>query len=166
MQKIDCFAHAGIAPALRSGLADALVTFSSLDDAPAFADVVADRLLNVDMLAGLETPDGRQGVPVVGGRDADNVDRLVVEDAADVLLVLRGLVLGPFGGRHRLADHRLIAIADGGDNAIVLAGIATDISAALTVDADHGHVERIVGISLLGRFHLRLVGAAGPFSET
>ena len=60
----------GIAAALRAGLADPVVLAGRLDDAPAFADVVADRLFDVDVLAGLHGPDGGQGVPVVRRGDA------------------------------------------------------------------------------------------------
>ena len=74
-----------VAAALGAGLDDPVVLPRGLDDPPAFADVVADRLLDVDVLAGLAGPDRRQGVPVVGRGDRDGVDRLVVEQAADVL---------------------------------------------------------------------------------
>ena len=74
-----------VAAALRAGLDDAVVLPGGLDHPPAFAHVVADRLLDVDVLAGLACPDRRQRVPVVGGGDRDGVDRLVVEHAPDVL---------------------------------------------------------------------------------
>ena len=69
----------GIAAALRAGLADPLVLAGGLDDAAAFADVVADRLLDVHVLAGLHGPDRHQRVPVVRRGDADDIDALVVE---------------------------------------------------------------------------------------
>src|SRR5262249_16372332 len=81
-------ARAGHAAGLGAGLADALVAARGLDDAPALGHLVADRLLDVDVLAGLHGPDGGQRVPVVRGGDGDTVDRLVVEDLAEVLDVL------------------------------------------------------------------------------
>ena len=48
-----------------------LVPAGDFDHAPAFADVVADRLFDIDVLAGLHGPDGGQGVPVVRRGDAD-----------------------------------------------------------------------------------------------
>src|SRR5262249_40627158 len=45
------------AAALRPGLDDALVLARRLDHAPALDDVVRDRLLDVDVLAGLAGPD-------------------------------------------------------------------------------------------------------------
>src|SRR5262249_45189727 len=47
----DRLAHALHAAALGAGLADAVVGARRLDDAPALGDVVADRLLDVDVLA-------------------------------------------------------------------------------------------------------------------
>ena len=91
-QKRDGVLNALVAAALRAGLDDALVLSRGLDHAPAFADVVADGLLDIDVLAGLARPDRRQRVPVVGRGDRDGVDRLVVEQAANVLNDLgRGL---------------------------------------------------------------------------
>ena len=129
-----------------------LYVLGRLDDPPPFADVVADRLLDVDVFAGLQSPDGRQGVPVIGRGDADDVDGLVVQDAANVLLILGRLALGLLRRRHRSADHCLIAVADRGDDAIVLAGVTGRVVGALAVDADHSHVQRIVGVSLFDLF--------------
>ena len=64
---------------------DPVVLAGGLDHPPAFADVVADRLLDVDVLARLAGPDRGQGVPVVRRGDRDGVDVLVVEDLAEVL---------------------------------------------------------------------------------
>ena len=78
-----------VAAALRAGLDDPVVLPRGLDHPPAFAHVVADRLLDVHVLAGLAGPDRRQRVPVVRRGDRDRVDRLVVEHPADVLHELR-----------------------------------------------------------------------------
>ena len=43
-----------------------------------------ERLLDVDVLAGLAGHDGRQRVPVIGRADDDRVDVLAVEHAAEV----------------------------------------------------------------------------------
>ena len=56
---------------------------------PPFANVVAHRLLNVDMLAGLRSPDGHQGMPVVGRGDGDCVQVLVVQSLANISNRLR-----------------------------------------------------------------------------
>src|SRR5262249_32063295 len=103
-EEVDGRARAGHAAALGTGLADAVVLAGRLDDAPALADVMADRLLDVDVLAGLDGPDGHQRVPVVGRGDADDVDAIVVEQLAEVLLELRGVALRLLDGGHGLAD--------------------------------------------------------------
>src|SRR5262249_37654968 len=77
-------AHAGAAAALCTRLANTAGGASSFDNTPALAHVVADGLFDINVLAGLEGPDGRQGVPVVGRGDADGVDGLVLEDLAKV----------------------------------------------------------------------------------
>src|SRR5205085_2795839 len=74
MHVVDRLPHAGGAAALGAGLADLVVMAGGLDDPPALADVVADRLFAVDVLAGLDRPDGGQRVPVVRGGDGDDVD--------------------------------------------------------------------------------------------
>ncbi len=83
-----------------------------LDNPPAFADVVADRLFNVHVLAGLNGPDGAQGVPVIGRGCADDVDRLVVEDfphVADELWLVAVLL----GVRvYLLLSYCLVGVAD------------------------------------------------------
>ena len=46
---------------------------------------MCDEGFDVDVLAGLQRPDGRQRVPMVGRCDDDGVDVLVVEHAAKIL---------------------------------------------------------------------------------
>src|SRR5262249_59270793 len=96
MEKGNGLAHAGGAAALGADLADTIVFWCGLDDSPAFADVVPDRLLNVDVLPGLHGPDRRQGVPVIRCSNADDVDRPIIHDLAEVLFKLRGLAMSGF----------------------------------------------------------------------
>src|SRR5262245_10843732 len=130
----DGVAQTLLATALRAGLANAVEFAGGLDDAAAFADVVADRLLDVNVLAGLHGPDGGQGVPVVGRGNADGVNRLVFENLADVLDVFGGEALLLLGVGHGRADDALINVADGGDDAVELlvAGVAVNVATALT----------------------------------
>ena len=88
LARLDHLGNAGpgsAAAALRAVLHDAVVLAGGLDGDPALVDVVAARLLDVDVLAGLAGPDGHQGVPVVGRGDGDGVEVLVFEGLADVL---------------------------------------------------------------------------------
>src|SRR5262249_37071788 len=79
----------GGAAALGADLHDAVVFAGRLHHAPPLDKVVADRLLDVDVLAGLAGPDGGQGVPVVRGGDDQGGDVLVREGLAHVLLDAR-----------------------------------------------------------------------------
>src|SRR6185436_13208445 len=75
-----------VGAALGARLADLPVLARRLDDLPAFPDVVADGFLDVDVLSGLEGPDRQQRVRMVGGRDRDGVDRLVLDQLPEVLV--------------------------------------------------------------------------------
>ena len=64
----------GLRPLLAADLEDAIIFAGRLDHQPAFADRQAQRLLGIDVLAGLAGMDRNQRPPVVGrGRD-DGVD--------------------------------------------------------------------------------------------
>src|SRR6202040_1320877 len=65
VQELDGLPNAGVAPALGAGLADAVGLPGYFDQPAALADVVADGLFDIDILARLHGPDGRQGMPVV-----------------------------------------------------------------------------------------------------
>ena len=112
---VDGLAHRLRAAELHAVLDDPAMLLGRLDHLPPFVDVVAPRLLDVHVLARLAGPDRRQGVPVVGRRDADHVDVLAVEDAAEVGLglglvaVLGGELLGPLG------KDLLVGVAEHGD---------------------------------------------------
>ena len=81
---VEGLVPAPVAAALGAVLDDALVLVRGLDALAAFPDLVADRLFDVDVLAGLAGPDGDERVPVVGRGGGDGVDFLVVEELADV----------------------------------------------------------------------------------
>ncbi len=88
-------------------LDDAVVVRGGLDHPPPFPHRVRRRLLDVDVLARLQRPDGRQRVPVVRRGDDDGVDVLVVHHAAQILHepgpegghVLETLVVDPLRGQ-------------------------------------------------------------------
>ena len=54
VEELHRLLQAGAAAALRAGLTDAVLFAGDFDDAAAFADVVADRLFDVDVLAVLQ----------------------------------------------------------------------------------------------------------------
>src|SRR5207302_3497290 len=75
--------------ALGAMLDDPLLLAGKLGGDAAFVDVVAARLLDVDVLLRLAGPDGHQSVPVVGRGDRDGVEAAVLQRLADVLHTLR-----------------------------------------------------------------------------
>ena len=129
-------------------------------DAAAFADVVADRLFDVNVFAGLHGPDGGERVPVVGRGDGNRVDILVIDDFADVLFIPGSGALLLLGDGHGLVDDGRIRVADDRDETVVFAGEAFDVANAATVNADDCDAQRRAGFVGLGGFllGLRLVG--------
>ena len=71
---------------LHAVLHDPLVLAGGLHQLPALEDVVRAGLLDVDILARLARPDGRKRVPVVRRGNADRIDFVIVERAAQVLM--------------------------------------------------------------------------------
>ncbi len=113
---------------------------SRLDHPPSFDDIMpAGRLLGVDAsLPGLAGEDGEQGVPVVGGRDGDGVDRLVVQEPAEVLLGLRRLAAGLLDRLDRPGERGVVDVAEGDDLGILLPGELGRQVLAPPADADDG----------------------------
>src|SRR5262249_23586972 len=82
--------------------------------------------------------------------DTDHVDRLVVEDPAEVLLILGRLALALLRGGHGRTDDHGIDVADDGHFAVMLAGVAlSHVRLALAAHADHRDAQAIVGSPFL-----------------
>ncbi len=84
--EVDRLPHAGHAAALGPHLADAAELAGPLRDHADLFDVVAARLLDIHILAGLHRPHGHHGMPVIRSGDGDHVDVLVVEQPTEILL--------------------------------------------------------------------------------
>lgn len=69
---------------LRALLNDAVVAIGRLDQLLAFPQIVRARLFDVDVFTGLTSPDGHQGVPVIGSCDLNGVDGFIFEKQPDV----------------------------------------------------------------------------------
>jgi hypothetical protein len=128
---------------LRADLDDAPVPAGDVEHPAALAGEERDRLLDVDVLAGGAGHHGHQGVPVVGRGDRDDVDVLAVEDAADVLDVLRlaGRVLELL---LVAAGDAWIAVADHHELRIRHAGPLADVLATAAVGPDDGDAEPVI----------------------
>ncbi len=132
-----------------------------LGDEPGLPDVVGERLLAVDVLAGLRGEDRDVGVKVVRGGDQDGVDRLFLLQHDPEVLVDGALVAGGLPGvglldlrLHRVstglaavvvrAEVPLLArVGDGDDLAIVLPEEGAGVGAPLAPDADDGDVHLV-----------------------
>src|SRR5262249_4463077 len=127
VEKGHGFASAGHASALGARLADAFVFAGRLDEAAAFADIVTHPLLDVHVLARLHGPQGCKGVPVIRRGNTDDINRLIIQYLANVLLELRRLALSLLGYGPGLGEHCLVGVADRGHNAIELAGQSSHV---------------------------------------
>jgi hypothetical protein len=108
------------------------------------------RLLDIDVLARLASPDGGQRVPVIGRRDADGVDLLVVEHAAQVLLNLHRLAIFVEEFQGPLVGHVAVRIAQDGHLGVGLALKAFDMVLAAAVYTQHSDADLIVRRGLAG----------------
>lgn len=140
---------------LRAGLADASELAGDLDEAASLGDILADRFLDVGVLARLHRPDSAEGMPVVRGGDENGVDRRVVTNDAEILDLLRhgtfqlaGEQRGDFVGAVE------IGIADVGDVAVREVGEFAGVGLATDAAADDRDGEFFVGADG-GRLFLR-----------
>src|SRR5262249_23904527 len=109
-QELHGFRENAAAAALRSGLDDAVVAACGVDHQPPFDIVVADRLLDVDILAGLARPDRHQRVPVIGCGNRDGIDIAVVEHATEIRFRLRIAAVPGFQLHERTAEMPLVDV--------------------------------------------------------
>src|SRR5262249_47944711 len=125
---------------LHAHLADAIVDAGRLDDHRAFFQLERERLLDVDVLAGVERVDGDGGVPVVGDTDYGDVDGLGFEELA---VIGEGLCGGP--SSFRLVDVDAVDVADGGDFGIAGFDEIAGVVAAALAGADQSDLDAVVG---------------------
>jgi len=120
----------------------------------ALGDRVAERLLDVDVLAGLAGVDQLPAVPVVGGADDDEIEVVVLQQAAVVVVEVRrraGLLLELAGP---LLEHVAVDVAERRALHTVDLLVGAHVGPAHAVDADDAEAQ------LIARRHRRL-GADG-----
>ena len=164
----DLLGPAAAGAALRAVLDDAVVFAGGFNALAAFEDVVAAGFLDVDVFAGLASPDGDEGVPVVGRGDGDGVDVFVFQKIANVG------VGGDFGRIvffqlvDSAADDVVVNVAKSGDADAGNAAEAVDVRASASVDANNSDSDVFVGAENFGvRMSQRQAeaGADGVFDE-
>ncbi len=134
------------APPLRPHLDDPLVFAGRLHHAPAFDEIVRNRLLDIDVLARLARPNRGQGMPVIGGSYDKGGDVRVFKNAAHVFFDLWDLLLMFIHRLESVGDDVIIGIANRGDlDAIARREPSYQIQAS-PVDAHDGQHNLIVGL--------------------
>ena len=138
--------------ALGAVLDDFAVFFCRLDELPALKDIVAKRLFDIHVLAGLACPDGGQRVPMVGRRDRDGVDVLVGERFANVAIQLGPLALGVFDDLRPSLEHLRIGIAERDVfGFILLFEDVFDVASPLPVEANGANANAAIYVAPGGR---------------
>ncbi len=125
-------------------LHDPLVLSGGLDHLAALPEIVAQRLLDVDVLAGLAGPDRHQRVPVIGRGGGHGVDVLVLQQLADVDVAVDSLAT-VFGLFHPALQHRPVRVAKRYHAHPGQFAQQPDVEPALASKADRGHANVIVG---------------------
>ena len=126
-------------------LDDAVVLPRRLDALAALEHVVAARLLDVHVLAGLAGPDGDQRVPMVAGGDGDGVDFFVFECFADVLHALGRVAASLFDGSRTRLEEPAVGIDQMGHLDFVHLGEGVEVAATAAIDARQGNANGVVG---------------------
>jgi hypothetical protein len=128
-------------PPVQAHLHGALGGAGGVQHRPALADRVPGRLLDEDVRARLQRRDGDQRVPVVRGGNDDDFGFFLVEQLAEVLVLVRlvaGFVLDVLGGGLQdisihvaQSDHFGLACRDGFVEDVVAPPAATDQGGAI-----------------------------------
>src|ERR1019366_5067085 len=141
---LNTFDDGSAIAAVGAVLHDTIVFFRGASHLTAFPPVMAHGLLNINILARLTTPYGHERVPMIRGGDRDRVDRLVIQELADVDEG-RGLLKPHLLHRRQTLPHNvLIDVADRGDFHIGHLGILTHMQPSLPVETDDGDANAVV----------------------
>src|SRR5207249_4129711 len=118
-----------------------------LNDLAALPDVMGDGLLDIDVFACLNGPDGRQRMPVVGRGDGDHVDGFILQQLSDVGETVHA---GGLGGEafDAAIENVTVHIAQGGHPNVLEGGESADVVGAAAMKADDGHADLFVGAAL------------------
>src|SRR5690606_34634690 len=102
-------------------------------------------LLDIDVLAGLAGPDGRQRMPMVRGGDGDGIDILVVEDGAHVLDDFDLFAVSLFELSGALPANLQVGVDERGDFNVFERLQAPDVVLPAAIDAEHGNADGLIG---------------------
>src|SRR5260221_6923193 len=126
--------------ALGAGLDDFVVLAGDLHGPPAFAHIVRNGLLHINVLAGLDRPNRGQRMPVVRSGNGNGVHVFAFEQFADVRVAFQfAQLFDP------ASEHIGIRITEGGNTSAVNFGQAVDVIAPASVEPHHGDADVAVG---------------------
>ena len=133
--------NVGHAPLLHADLNDLPVPILSVDDGRTLGEIMSQRFLDIDILAGFTGIDRHRHVPVVRAGDQDGVDVLAVEDLA---IVFGGECLG-IRQLFRFVQVGVVHVADSRDPDSGNLGQGLHEVHAPPARTQAGDVERVVG---------------------
>ena len=122
---------------MRSRLHNSIVLARRFNDASTFRDVVTDGLLDVHVFAGLDRPDGGQGMPMVWRGDTGDVNGLVFKTLSHVQVDGRALAKSLFNLVSTTISDDFVGIDNRRDLTVFAAAESVDMRATATVHADH-----------------------------
>src|SRR5688572_10236629 len=146
-QVFDDFLSGGLGTALSAGLDDFVILARGFDDFSTLPYVVGDRLFHIDIFAGLHCPDRGESMPVVWGRDGNDVDIFIIEETPNV--GVRGGSGAP-GFVDFVAENFLVGIAERGDSYAVNFAEITDVIAPPPLESDYANADVAIRTSDLG----------------
>ena len=145
LHECNRFTHGVAGTTLSSDLTHPAVLASGRDQSSAFVDIVANRLFDVSIFAGLHGPNAGQCVPMVGCGRADHVDRAVVKRATHVANWFRSQALLLFDIVAAAIGHSLIHVDDDSNlRPFVLQELA-DVFPTAAVDSNNSNPQLFVG---------------------
>jgi hypothetical protein len=131
--------------ALRTHLNELAVLALSLDEHNAFSRIMAARLFDVDVFAGLQGVDGHRRVPMVGRSDSDRVDFFDCENVAEVFVSRRHCAALFLHGGGELIHDVGLDITDVRDVGVLLVCFQSgQVRVRTAVESDDGEVQPIV----------------------
>ncbi len=124
---------------LHPNLAHPFIDARGLDDGRPFFDCARQRLLDIDVFAGVKRVDGNARMPVIGSGDQDGVDPFIVEQLA--VIAERSRVRGLLAGA---VDMLAVNIADRRDMHRGVEHKLRHVVRTAVAHPDHPELDRVV----------------------
>ena len=142
---LDALDYGARGAVVGSVLSDPVVLLRGQNQLLAFPQVMAARLLDVNVLPGLESPDSDQGMPVIGRRNGERVNGGVFQKFAHLSVSLRGRQAHPVHVREAPLHDVFIHIAHGHDLHVRHARVFLDVLKAHSPQPADSNTDAVVG---------------------